>query len=212
MKIKWLGHSCFLITADNDVRILTDPFDDSVGYPLPEVAADIVSTSHGHFDHNYIQVVQGEFFHVQGTGRFSYRGIEITGVGAFHDQEQGAQRGENTLYKYTVDGLNVCHCGDLGHVLTAQQVEEIGPVDILLIPVGGFYTIGAEEATAVIALLKPSVIIPMHFKTEAIQFTIAGVEPFLAKQAQCQRVGKQEIELTKETLPASPTVLVLEYA
>ncbi len=113
MKLKWLGHSCFLLTADNGVRVLTDPFDSSVGYNVPEVAAYIVSTSHDHFDHSYIQAVQGDFLHVNKTGNFSHKGIDITGVAAFHDAENGAQRGKNTIYKFIIDGIHVCHCGDL---------------------------------------------------------------------------------------------------
>lgn len=211
MKVKWLGHSCFLLTANNGVKILTDPFDSSVGYKVPEVAADIVSTSHKHFDHNYTQAVQGEFLHVNKIGHFSHKGIEIIGVAAFHDNENGALRGKNTIYKFVVDGIHICHCGDLGHILTSEQVSEIGQVDILLIPVGGFYTIGLEEAVEVAQKLQPSVIIPMHFKTGDVQFPIAGVEPFLQKMGNWQRVGKQEVEYVKASLPSTPSVVVLDY-
>lgn len=211
MKIKWLGHSCFLLTADNGVKVLTDPFDSSVGYQVPEVAADIVSTSHEHFDHSYIQAVQGDFVHVNKTGHFSYKGIEITGIAAFHDAENGVQRGKNTIYKFIVDGIHICHCGDLGHVLTSEQVQEIGHIDILLMPVGGFYTIGPEQALEVANLLKPSVIIPMHFKTAVIKFPIEGVESFLQKMGGGQRVGKQEVEFDKASMTSASGVIVLDY-
>jgi L-ascorbate metabolism protein UlaG (beta-lactamase superfamily) len=212
VKIKWLGHSCFLLTADDGVRVLTDPFDSSVGYKVPEVAADIVSTSHEHHDHSYIQAVQGEFFHVNKTGKFYHKGIGITGVSAFHDEENGAQRGKNTIYKFIVDGIHICHCGDLGHVVSPEQVKEIGPVDILLIPIGGFYTIGLEQAVDVVNLLQPSVIIPMHFKTDVIKFPIEGVGKFLQKMGGGQRVGTQEVEYHKASLAQSSGVVVLEYA
>lgn len=212
MKIKWMGHSCFLLTADQGVRILTDPFDSSVGYKVPETAADIVSTSHDHFDHNYTQAVQGNFFHVHKAGHFSHKGIEITGVATFHDDENGTKRGKNVIYKFVIDGIHVCHCGDLGHVLMPEQVKEIGRVDILLIPVGGFYTIGPAQAAEVAAMLHPSVIIPMHFKTDAIQFPIEGVEGFLQKMGGGQRTGKQEVDYDQKTVAAAPGVMVLDYA
>ncbi|MDF2876188.1 MAG: Zn-dependent hydrolase of the beta-lactamase fold-like protein [Sporomusa sp.] len=210
MKIKWLGHSCFLLTSHNGVKVLTDPFDSSVGYDVPRVIADIVSTSHDHFDHNYIQAVQGDFFHANETGHFSHKGIEITGISVFHDDKHGTQRGKNIIYKFVVDGIHICHCGDLGHGLTLEQVNEIGHVDILLIPVGGFYTIGPDQAIEVAKMLQPSVIIPMHFKTEAIQFPIEGVENFLEKTGG-ERLGKQEVEFDKASVGLTPGVIVLEY-
>ncbi|SEP17702.1 MBL fold metallo-hydrolase [Propionispora vibrioides] len=211
MKIKWLGHSCFLFTSGSGVKVLTDPFDSSVGYKVPAVAADIVTTSHEHFDHNYTQAVQGEFFHVHETGHVAHKEIEITGIAAFHDGEGGTQRGKNRIYTFAIDGIHICHCGDLGHGLTPEQLREIGPVDILLIPVGGFYTIGPAEAVEVIHSLQPAVTIPMHFKTEAVQLPIGGVEAFLQQIGGGQRLGKQEVELTKESLASMPSVLVLEY-
>lgn len=211
MKIKWLGHSCFLITSDHGVRVLMDPFDSSVGYEVPDVAADIVTTSHGHADHNYTQAVQGEFFYINTTGVFSHKGIEVVGIAAFHDEENGAKRGKNTIYKFVMDGLHICHCGDLGHVLTEEQRKAIGHVDVLLIPVGGFYTIGPEQAVAVVSMLQPSVIIPMHFKTEATQYPIAGVESFLQKIGGGTNVGKQEVEYDKKSIALAAGVVVLEY-
>lgn len=211
MKIKWLGHSCFLLTAANGVTVLTDPFDSSVGYKVPEVAADIVSTSHEHLDHSYTQAVQGDFVHINQVGSFSHKGIEITGVATFHDGEHGSQRGKNTIYKFLIDGIQICHCGDLGHLLTPAQLQEIGPVDVVLLPVGGFYTIGPDQAVEIINMLQPTLIIPMHFKTPVMQYPIAGVESFLEKIGGGKRVGQQEIEYTKALLVPPPGVVVLEY-
>ncbi|TWH52005.1 MBL fold metallo-hydrolase [Sporomusa sp. KB1] len=211
MKIKWFGHSCFLITADNGVSVLTDPFDGTVGYKVPEVAADIVTTSHDHHDHNYTQAVQGDFLHVNKTGTFSHKGIEMVGVATFHDERNGAQRGKNTIYKFIVDGIHICHCGDLGHMLTPEQMKEIGHVDTLLLPVGGFATIGPEQAVEVTKLLNPSLIIPMHFQTEVLNFPLAGVEDFLEKMGGGQHVGKQEVEFDKESLGSVSSVMVFEY-
>ncbi|WP_432718721.1 MBL fold metallo-hydrolase [Pectinatus frisingensis] len=216
MKIKWFGHSCFLITAGNGVRVLTDPFDETVGYKVPKVAADIVSTSHEHFDHSYTQAVQGDFFHVNKVGAFSHKGIEMVGVATFHDEENGAQRGKNTIYKFIVDRMHICHCGDLGHVLTSEQIKDIGHVDILLLPVGGSYngpTIGPDQAVEVARLLNPSVIIPMHFNTDVIKFPLAGVESFFKKMGGGQYIGKQEVEFDKKSLLGlSASVMAFEYA
>src|SRR5690554_2277719 len=117
MKIKWLGHACFLLTSSEGTIILTDPFNEEVGYRPPAIRADVVTTSHDHFDHNYIEVVKGDFVHIDAAGRFTEKGIEITGIETFHDDANGAKRGKNVIYKFDIDGIKVCHCGDLGHLL-----------------------------------------------------------------------------------------------
>ncbi len=169
MKIKWFGHSCFMVTSENGTKILIDPYKNALGYKLPEeIAADIVATSHDHSDHNYIQAVKGSFVHINETGRFSEYGIEIKGVETFHDKVSGAKKGKNTIYNFKIDGINICHCGDLGHTLNSGLIKEIGNVDILLLPVGGGYTIDAFEAVNVMKQLNPTVVIPMHYRTKAL--------------------------------------------
>lgn len=133
MKIKWLGHSCFLITGENGVRILTDPFDETVGYQLPAVEADIVTSSHDHFDHNHIGVVKGDFVHLNEPGLYRERDIEIRGIGSYHDGQGGQKRGDNIIFTFRLEGISVCHLGDLGHLLEDEQIRAIGPVDILLV-------------------------------------------------------------------------------
>lgn len=211
MKIKWLGHSCFLLTSASGVRLVVDPFNETVGYKVPSVEADIVATSHDHHDHNYVQAIKGNFRHINKPGRYSENGIEILGISTFHDEAKGTKRGQNTVFKFTVDGVNICHCGDLGHVLSAEQAKELGPVDVLLVPVGGFYTIDPDEAAAVVKVLQPVVTIPMHFKTPVVDFPIVGVDKFLAKMGGGKELGKQELELTKETLASYAGVVVLNY-
>ena len=154
MKLKWFGHACFLLTSNNGVRVLVDPFNEKVGYALPVVEADIVTTSHGHGDHNYTAVVNGEFLLIDQPGNFSHNGIEIKGISSFHDKVEGSLKGKNVIYRFNIDGLSVCHLGDLGHLLSPHQVEEIGTVDILLVPVGGHYTIDASDALEVLQQLK----------------------------------------------------------
>lgn len=131
MKLKWFGHACFLLTSGSGVRVLTDPFNEKVGYALAEVEADIVTVSHSHGDHNYTAAVRGEFLLIDQPGNFLHKGIEITGISSFHDSEEGSLRGKNVIFRFGIDGLSVIHLGDLGHVLRSNQVEEIGRVDIL---------------------------------------------------------------------------------
>lgn len=211
MKLKWLGHACFLLTSDNGVRILTDPFNEKVGYALPEVETDIVTVSHNHGDHNYTAVVRGEFFFIDQPGNFLHKNIEIKGINSFHDSEEGSLKGRNIIFRFRIDGLSVIHLGDLGHVLRSNQVEEIGRVDILLVPVGGHYTIDASSALQVVHQLKPEIIVPMHFRTEAGGASLAPVDSFLEKAGGGRILGKQEIELTRDNLHDNAGIIILDY-
>ena len=215
MKIKWLGHSCFLITTENGIKILTDPFDAQVGYPLPSVEADIVTTSHDHFDHGYVETVKGSFIHVSDAGSHVECGIHINGVSTFHDEVGGKKRGKNVIFVFEIDGLRLCHCGDLGHLPTDTQKKAIGNIDIMMLPVGGTFTVDAEEACKTIEILKPAVTIPMHYKTPAMNFPITGVDKFIEEaglKGHPEVFSKrQEVEITRSNLASQPKILVLEY-
>lgn len=125
MKIKWFGQSCFMITSESGTKVVTDPYVNMLGYKLPEIQANIVTISHNHKDHNNINAVKGSLELIQGAGNFAADGIKIKGVEPFHDKVSGAKRGKNTIYTFAIDGINVCHCGDLGHLLTSNQIEEL---------------------------------------------------------------------------------------
>lgn len=214
MRIKWLGHSCFLFTSVTGVQVLTDPFDSHVGYKLPSVEADIVTVSHGHGDHNFIQAVKGNPRHIGRPGVFEQGGIMISGISSFHDEVQGAKRGKNIIYIFDIDGLHICHCGDLGHIPSSEQLVAIGKVDILLVPVGSVFTINAAEAAKVVELIKPAVAIPMHFKTRALSFHLESVDLFLAAAGvskQQAHVNKQEIDVEPGSLEELPKIIVLNY-
>jgi len=212
MRIKWLGHACFKITSSKGIRILTDPFDDNVGYPLPQVEADIVTISHNHYDHNFIDCVKGNFEVLNKVGNFYIKDINITGVHTYHDEEKGQKRGDNIVYVFDVDGIRVCHLGDLGHILTPAQVEMIGRVDVLLVPIGGIYTIDAEAAHAVVKLLNPKIVIPMHFKTDVLKFNLDPVEKFLDKYSKVERLKVPVFEVKNEDLNKDELkVVVLNY-
>lgn len=212
MKIKWLGHSCFLITGGNGVRILTDPFDETVGYQLPAVEADIVTSSHDHFDHNHIGVVKGDFVHLNEPGPYRERDIEIRGIGSYRDDQGGQKRGDNIIFTFRLEGISVCHLGDLGHLLEDEQIRAIGPVDILLVPVGGTYTIDYRQAVDLIGQLEPKLVIPMHYKTPAMGFDIDGVDKFLKEYGvEAYEAGSQEIDLSATSLNDYGRVILLNY-
>lgn len=212
MRIKWLGHSCFKITSSNGIRIVTDPFDDNVGYKIPAVETDIVTISHGHYDHNFVDCVKGNFHVINKVGNFYERDIPITGIHTYHDDEQGAKRGSNIVYTFGIDGMKLCHLGDLGHILTASQIEMIGEIDILLIPVGGVYTINFEEAIKVVQQLNPSIVIPMHYKTSVLKLNLDDVEKFTGNFESIVRHPTQVLEIGKEDISGhKPRLYVLKY-
>ncbi|MFH1646881.1 MAG: MBL fold metallo-hydrolase [Chloroflexota bacterium] len=212
MKIKWLAHAAFLITAADGTRIITDPYQtmDALRHGEIKESADIVTTSHDHHDHNNVAAVGGNPQVVRGT--VTARGINIRAIPTTHDDTGGSQRGKNTIFCFEIDGLNVCHAGDLGHVLTEAQVKAVGKVDVLMVPVGGYFTIDAKAATKVCDQLKPRVIIPMHFKSDKLDFPISGVEDFLKSKGNVTRVGGSEIEISAATLPTSPRIMVLKQS
>jgi len=214
MKIRWLGHSCFLVTSKGGVRIITDPYavGGGINYSPIKETADIVVVSHVHGDHSNVSAVQGKPEVVRGDGTKTAKGIQFRGIASYHDNFQGTQRGPNTVFCFSVDGLKLCHLGDLGHVLSPKQVTEIGAVDILFVPVGGFYTIDALVASQVCDQLKPKVVIPMHFKTPGCAYPIAGVEDFLKGKKNVRRVGGSEANFERERLPAATEIVFLQPA
>jgi len=212
MKVKWLGHACFLITSDTGIKIITDPYITGGGINYGEIkeAADIVTVSHAHGDHSNVAAVSGNPKVVSETTEV--RGIEFKAISTYHDDAGGQQRGKNTILCFVVDGVKVCHLGDLGHRLSDKQVAGVGPVDVLLIPVGGYYTIDAGVATEVCHQLKPRVIIPMHYKNERCAFPIAVVDEFLRGKEQVSQLDTSETEFKRGELPASTQIIVLQPA
>jgi L-ascorbate metabolism protein UlaG (beta-lactamase superfamily) len=214
MKIKWLGHACFLITSRGGVRIVTDPYavGGGINYSPIKETADVVVVSHDHGDHSNVSAVRGTPEVVKGSGTKTAKGIQFKGIASYHDASQGEQRGPNTIFCFNVDDLKLCHLGDLGHVLSPEQVNKIGAVDILFVPVGEPYTIGASVASRVCDQLKPKVVIPMHFKTPRCAYPIAGVEDFLKGKKNVRKVGGSEVEFEREKLPAATEIVLLQPA
>jgi L-ascorbate metabolism protein UlaG (beta-lactamase superfamily) len=215
MKIKYIGHSTFLLTTSDGTRIITDPYepgsyDGAVKYKPVGEEADIVLVSHGHPDHNHVASISGKFEVVDQPGEVNVGSVALHGIPTYHDTSEGSERGENIIFRIVADGFTVCHLGDLGHTLGEGIAADIKPVDVLFLPVGGFYAVGSEEADSLIASLEPKLVIPMHFKTEGADFPIAPVDDFLSGRKGVQRPGGSEVELSVADLPEG--ILVLEPA
>ena len=212
MKVKWLGHASFMITSDTGTKIITDPYTPGgfgLNYGEIEESADIVTVSHGHDDHNNVAAVKGNPEVVSEAVPVEIKGIKFNGVSTYHDEADGSARGNNIIFCLEVDGMRVCHLGDLGHPLGDKEIAEIGKVDILFTPVGGFYTIDASAATEICHQLAPSVIIPMHYKNDRCTAPIVGVDDFLQGKTGVNRLDSSEAEFTVGELPATAQITVL---
>jgi L-ascorbate metabolism protein UlaG (beta-lactamase superfamily) len=217
MKIKWYGHAAFLITSDQGLKIIIDPYEPGafggqLSYGMIKDQAEIVLTSHDHADHNYTKDIPGSPQIIKGSGSKTIKGISIKGISTYHDPSKGSERGTNTIFAIKLGNIQLCHLGDLGHLLSDKDLAEIGPVDILLIPVGGFFTIDSKEATRVAEQIKPKILIPMHFKTEKCGFPISPVEDFLRGKTNIKRAKASEATFDKANLPQQMEIVVLEHA
>ena len=186
MNINWYGQSCFEISfnqaKNSPIKIVIDPFEESfVNLKLPKkIEADIVLVSHDHDDHNNVKRILGSPFVVQGPGEYDIKGVFIKGIPAFHDDSQGGQRGDITIYSIEAEGMKLCHLGDFGQkFLSPNQLDRIGEVDILMIPIGGIYTINAKEAVKIMAQIEPKIIIPMHYKIPGLKIKLDSLDEFL---------------------------------
>lgn len=184
MNINWHGQSCFQISSargkDSHVSIVIDPFGESTGLRIPKLQADIVLVTHDHSDHNNIKVVSGSGFVIKGPGEYDIKGVFIQGISGYHDNAQGTQRGSITIYTIETEGMRLCHLSDLGQKeLSPNQLDKIGNIDILMIPVGGIYTIDAAEAVKVMAQIEPKIIIPMHYKVPKLKIKLDDIDKFL---------------------------------
>ncbi|MCA9373096.1 MBL fold metallo-hydrolase [Candidatus Woesebacteria bacterium] len=217
MQIVYLGHSSFKLKGKTG-SVITDPFSQgAVGFAFPTSSADIITVSHAHDDHNAVAAVKSTSrrdrpFIVTKPGEYEVGGISVFGVSTFHDDNSGALRGENTVFTILLDGLRICHLGDLGHALSQEQVEAIGSVDILLCPVGGVFTIDPTTAVKVIRQLEPAMVIPMHYNTDRHEVSIFGelktVNDFLtAYGVEVEPVSK--LEVSNQKLPEETEVVVM---
>lgn len=218
--IEYFGQSSFGISNSEGMQIVTDPYDPMLGYKFPSISTQVLTVSHDHFDHNNVAALKGyEQLINATTGSFTSEDIEISGFSSWHDTTQGSERGANTIYTYEVNKIKVCHLGDLGHEPSEELINSIGKVDVLMIPVGGFFTINSDEAIKIINSINPKVVIPMHYGTEAskpiFEDYLAPVDDFTSKiQLEGWKVENiDNLTLTKQMLNTmkAKKVFVLNY-
>ena len=220
LSLQWFGQSTFLLTSSKGTRLLMDPTNAATGYAIqPFEGVDVVTISHEHADHNNLALAPGNPTVIRGLKGGDWasvdqtvKDIRIRAVPTYHDDQKGAQRGKNAVFVLEVDGVRIAHMGDLGHLLTQEQVAILGQVDVMMVPVGGFFTLDATGATKVVEQLSPRVVIPMHFKTPRMspQWQGGPVDPFLEGK-KVESVGTNKLELSRATLPATTTVYLLGY-
>ena len=210
MEITWLGHSCFRLRGKG-ATVVTDPFDKTSGYHLGKITADIVTVSHDHPQHSFVSGIGDDPKVLRGPGEYEIAGVFIYGIKTFHDSNKGQTRGKNTAYLMEIDDIKVCHLGDLGHVLSVGQIEELSDAEVLLIPVGGVSTIGASAAAEIVNLIDPKLVIPMHYKTEAARMELEPLGKFLKEMGIKELSPLPKLTVNKSGLPIDTQVVVLDY-
>jgi L-ascorbate metabolism protein UlaG (beta-lactamase superfamily) len=206
--ITWLGLSCFRVRG-NQAIIITDPFPPDSGYTLGKQTADIVTISHPHPSHNYAEGVRGPPRYVRGPGEYEINGVLVLGLTTFHDAVNGKSRGKNTVYLLEIDGVTICHLGDIGHVISDAQIEQMGNIDILMLPVGGVTTMSPAMAAETIRKVEPKIVLPMHYKTPDTKRELEPVETFLKEMGQGTIEPKPKLSVTRNNLPLSTQVTLL---
>lgn len=212
MIIEYLGHSCFKLTESTGTSIVCDPYsEEMVGYSMPKVGADVVTVSHHHGDHDFTQNVGGAPVVIDREENSDFEGVEINSIKSFHDSSRGKKRGENVIFKFRMDGIDVCHLGDLGEKCSSDLIETLLPVNVLLIPVGGNYTIDAEMAKEYVDRIMPDIVIPMHYREKGCKIDIDKVDDFidLFEEDTVEEVESSELELMRSDLSGDTKVIVL---
>ena len=216
-KISWAGQSCFQISVsnskDHSADIVIDPFDDKAGLKVPNFSADILLTTHDHHDHNNLKAVKGDPFLIQGPGEYEVKGVFIKGIPSWHDDKEGKERGKNTIYVFEAEDLKFCHLGDLGQKqLTDEQLEKINAVDVLMIPVGGEFTISSSEAQKIISQIEPKIVIPMHYALPKLKENLEGVDKFLKAMGKDAIAPADKLTVKLSTLPkeGATEIVILE--
>lgn len=212
MKITWLGHSAFRLEESTGTTVVTDPYGESlVGYRMRQVTADAVTLSHHHRDHDEVSRVAGSPQVFDTVGAWEVKGVDITSMHSWHDPEQGSKRGPNLIFKYRMDGVDLCHLGDIGEECDAETGDLIGTVNVLMIPVGGNYTIDAAQAKEYVDFLMPDIVIPMHFRTPSCAVDIGRLDDFLDlfDDEQIVRVDGDTLEVDREYFDGDSTKVIV---
>jgi len=208
MNIQWYGQSCFRIET-KEASILIDPFSKDIGLKSPRLKDDLVLVTHNHYDHNNLDNVNPEALVISNPGEYERKGISVRGISSFHDKSGGTERGLNTIYVIRAEGMNICHLGDLGQEeLTDLQIETIGDIDVLMIPVGGTYTLDSKEAAHVVSQVEPKIIIPMHYKVNGLKISLDSSDKF-TKEIGLSPETVDKFKVSDKTLPMEETKLVI---
>jgi len=224
-KIVWAGQSCFQISVsngkDHEATLVIDPFDEKIGLKVPNFSADILLVSHQHHDHNNVGAIKpfgsaqggGQPFLIENPGEYEVKGVFVQGIDSFHDDVSGKERGKNTIYTIEAEDIRFCHLGDFGQKqLTDEQLELIGKVDVLMIPVGGTFTIDGHEAAKVIGQIEPKIVVPMHYSLPKLKVELDGVDKFLKAMGKTSVVPQDKLTVKTSTLPkdGEMEIVVLE--
>ena len=210
MKLRYYGHACFALRLADGTALVIDPFDPSVPYLVCDAACDAALLTHGHFDHNYTKALTGDFQTIDAPGEYNIGGAKITAIPCFHDNEGGAKRGKNLIYRIDADGLSIAHLGDLGHLPNDEQLAALKGLDVLLIPIGGFYTLDTPEAEEVISLVKPRCAVAMHYRIHADDPNPISDCAAFASDMGAARMPN-EIEITPESAATLPAAIIMDY-
>ncbi|PIP24988.1 MAG: hypothetical protein COX34_01265 [Candidatus Nealsonbacteria bacterium CG23_combo_of_CG06-09_8_20_14_all_36_12] len=214
MQIIWKGQACFQIITNQGkngfLSIVIDPFDESLGLRVPKLEANILLISHGHPDHNNTKAISGNPFLISGPGEYEIRGIFIQGIPSWHDKVKGKSRGNNTCYTIETEEMKLCHLGDLGQgELSDEQLQALGEIDILMIPVGGIYTISGEEASKIISQIEPKIVIPMHYSLPKLKIKLEGIEKFLKVMGKKETESLNKLSIKKKDLPKEEVEIIV---
>jgi L-ascorbate metabolism protein UlaG (beta-lactamase superfamily) len=209
MEIDWFGLSCFRLRA-REATLVADPYEKKIGLKFPRPRADIVTVSHNHSGHDYADGVAGSPKLINGPGEYEVSNVFVTGVQTFHDKRGGRDRGKNTAYAINIEGLNICHLGDIGHVPNQAQADAIGEVDILLVPVGGGNALNASDAAEVVSLFEPMIVIPMHFRAPDLNLKLDPVDKFIKEMGIKAPHAVESLSVKRDGLPKEMQVVLLE--
>lgn len=209
MDIVWLGHSCFRLKS-REGSVIVDPYHEDLGFGLGKLKADVVLVTHDHAGHNNPKAVSDFRKVVTGPGEYEIRDIMIQGIRTYHDDQKGALRGKNTTYLIRMDGVVVCHLGDLGHMLSSSQVDEMDEVDVLLVPVGGESTIGSGEAAEIVSSIDPRIVIPMHYQVDGIRPDLDTLDRFLREMGASGAQAVARLVVNRSNVPEDTRVVTLE--
>lgn len=208
MEITWYGRACFRLKG-RDATVITDPCPPSTGFVAGKHDVDVLTLSHDHADHSYTRSITAGLTLTR-PGEYEFHDLLINSIRTFHDAEAGAQRGENMVFSFEIDGVHIAHLGDLGHLLSEEQLSELGPIDVLLVPAGGVFTLTPVEAAEVVSQITPKIVIPMHFAVDGASSDLQGPETFLQEMAVAEPIRQPKAVVTPSSLPDETQVVLLD--